>query len=614
MSLGGAVYDRGYRPYDGPRGGRRASVLALYKASVRRAIGLRRSWRQKFLPLGLLALVSIPAAVNVGIGYATRNSPLEDFSIITYRDYVGVSSMLLLFVAVCAPDVLCPDRRQRVLPVIFARPLTGTDYVLAKFAAIASLVFAFSFLPQVLLFVGQTLVSKDGSLNYMTDHADVLWKVPVAVAALAAYYAALSLAVSSLTARRVVAGASVFGLTIISSIVAGDPARSRRPRWAGHAVQPPRPAAARAGPRVPRPHPRGRRAVGRARRRCRGPGGLRRRPRRLDRRPPVALPVGRTVTATPPVMPNQMLDPAFVANPTVAVSNLSVFFGPKVALSELSCSFGPGVTGLLGPNGAGKTTLMRAVTGLQSVSSGQVWVAGGDPRSDRAVQGHIGLVPEDEAVPGGLTPRELARYRAALHSVADREAPDRWLGVVELLDVADRPMDGFSKGMRQRAKVAAALVSNPTVLILDEPLNGADPVQRGNLIRLFRLLGDQGRTVLVSSHVLSEVERLAERVVVLVRGRLAAAGSRRAIRDAMADRPRRVLVRADPPRVLAAVLAGHEAVGGLEVDGDRLTVATSRAGDLALALPALARGAGVRLWEVRPLDESLEALFRELVR
>jgi ABC-2 type transport system permease protein len=220
VSLGGAVYDRGYRPYDGPRGGRRASVLALYKASVRRAIGLRRSWRQKFLPLGLLAVVSIPAAVNVGIGYATRNSPLEGFSFFSYREYVGVSAALLLFVAVCAPDVLCPDRRQRVLPVIFARPLTGTDYVLAKLAAIASIVFAFSILPQVLLFVGQALVSKDGSMNYMSDHADVLWKVPVAVTALAAYYAALSLAISSLTARRVVAGASVFGVTIISSVVA----------------------------------------------------------------------------------------------------------------------------------------------------------------------------------------------------------------------------------------------------------------------------------------------------------------------------------------------------------------------------------------------------------
>jgi ABC-2 type transport system ATP-binding protein len=330
--------------------------------------------------------------------------------------------------------------------------------------------------------------------------------------------------------------------------------------------------------------------------------------------------VGGTVTVTPPVPASPTppvepaLDPAFVPDPTVVVSGASVFFGPKVALAEVSCSFGPGVTGLLGPNGAGKTTLMRAITGLLSVSVGSVWVAGGDPRKVRAVQGHIGLVPEDEAVPGGMTPRDLARYRAALHSVTDREAPDRWLAVVGLLDEADRAMDGFSKGMRQRAKVAAALVSNPAVLILDEPLNGADPVQRANLIRLFKQLGDQGRTVVVSSHVLYEVERLAQRVVVLVRGRLAAAGDRRAIRDAMADRPRRVLVRAEPTRVLAAALAGHEAVGGLEVDGDRLTVATRRAGDLALALPSLAKDAGVRLWEVRPLDESLEALFRELVR
>jgi ABC-2 type transport system permease protein len=220
MRARGAVYDRGYRPYDGPRGGRMASVLALYKASVRRALGLRRSWRQKFLPLGLLAVVSIPAAVNVGIGYATRNSPLEGFSFFTYREYVGVSSALLLFVAVCAPDVVCPDRRQRVLPVIFARPLTGTDYVLAKLGAIASLVFAFSILPQVLLFVGQMLVSGH-ALRYLGDNAAILWQVPVAVAALAAYYAALSLAVSSLTDRRVVAGASVFGLMIVSSVVAG---------------------------------------------------------------------------------------------------------------------------------------------------------------------------------------------------------------------------------------------------------------------------------------------------------------------------------------------------------------------------------------------------------
>ncbi len=214
----GAVYDRGYRPYDGPRGGRRSAALALYRASVRRAVGLRRSWRQKFLPLALLAVVSVPAAVNVGIGFATRNSPLDGFSFFTYREYVGVSSSLLLFVAVCAPDIICPERRQRVLPILFARPLTGTDYVLAKLGAIASLVFAFSFLPQVLLFVGQALVS-DGALGYVRENAEIVWQVPAAIAVLALYYAALSLAVSALSSRRVVAGATILGLTLVSSTV-----------------------------------------------------------------------------------------------------------------------------------------------------------------------------------------------------------------------------------------------------------------------------------------------------------------------------------------------------------------------------------------------------------
>jgi ABC-2 type transport system permease protein len=216
----GAVYDRGYRPYEGARGGRRAATLAIYRASLRRAVGLRRSWRQKFLPLGLLAIVTVPAAVNVGIGYATRNSPLEGFEFFTYREYVGVSSSLLFFVAACAPDVLCPDRRQRVLPLLFARPLTGADYVVAKLGAIFSVLFAFSFLPQVLLFVGQMLVS-NAALDYVRDNAPVLWQVPVSVTALALYYAALGLALASLTSRRVVAGATILGLTLVASAVSG---------------------------------------------------------------------------------------------------------------------------------------------------------------------------------------------------------------------------------------------------------------------------------------------------------------------------------------------------------------------------------------------------------
>jgi ABC-2 type transport system ATP-binding protein len=316
----------------------------------------------------------------------------------------------------------------------------------------------------------------------------------------------------------------------------------------------------------------------------------------------------------PPPAPPPRLDPAFVPDATVTVQRASVWFGHKVALTELSCSFGPGVTGLLGPNGAGKTTLMRALTGLLPLNEGQVEVVGGDPHRDREVQRAISLVPEDEAVPPALTARQLVRYTAAIHRVADRDMPDRCLDTVGLLDVADRKVGGFSKGMRQRAKVAAALVTAPRILVLDEPLNGADPVQRVALIGLFQALGAQGRTVIVSSHVLNEVERLASRQIVVIRGRLAAAGDHHAIRDALADRPRSVSVRTPAARALAARLVDHEVVRGVTVDGTTVVVSSQNAGELAEVLPAAARDVGARLLEVRPLDDSLESVFRELLR
>ena len=305
-------------------------------------------------------------------------------------------------------------------------------------------------------------------------------------------------------------------------------------------------------------------------------------------------------------------DPALVPDATVEVSELSVWYGPKVALTELTCSFGPGVSGLLGPNGAGKTTLMRAVAGLLPPNSGMVRVDGSDPREVLDVHRRLALVPEDEAVPDALTARQFVTYVARLHG-APTSAVDVALRHVDLEPVAHRRVGGFSKGMRQRVKVAGALVTDPRILILDEPLNGADPVQRAALIELFRRLGDEGRTVIVSSHVLHEVERLAERVIVVVQGRLAAAGSHHAIRDAMADRPQRFMVRTTKPRELAAALVKLDAVAAVAVEDNYVTVSSSTARDLAVALPATARKLKARLLEVRPLDDSLESLFRELV-
>jgi ABC-2 type transport system permease protein len=173
----GAVYDRGYRPYDGPRGGRGAARLALFRVSLRRALGLR-------------------------------------------DDVVVSSSLFLLFVALTGPDVLCPDRRNRVLPLVFARPLTGADYVAAKLGAIAAIVFAFGVIPQIVLFGGQMLVGNH-ALDYLRDHAAVLWQVPAAVALVAVYYAAIVLAISSLTPRRIVAAAVFIGLMLATATVAG---------------------------------------------------------------------------------------------------------------------------------------------------------------------------------------------------------------------------------------------------------------------------------------------------------------------------------------------------------------------------------------------------------
>jgi ABC-2 type transport system ATP-binding protein len=299
---------------------------------------------------------------------------------------------------------------------------------------------------------------------------------------------------------------------------------------------------------------------------------------------------------------------------TIVVTELSKWFGLKVAVSELSIGFRPGVTGLLGPNGAGKTTLLRVIAGLQRPSQGQVRVLGVDPRQDTEVYRKISLVPEDESVYERLTGRqfvELAARLAKIDHPVDRAGAV--LQTVGLLDAADRALGGFSKGMRQRAKVAAALVSEPEVLLLDEPLNGADPVQRAQLITLFKELGAAGRTVLVSSHVLAEVERVSDRVVAMVDGRLAAVGDVATIRAAMTDKPRRVYVDADDPRRLAAALIATSGVIGVQVDDGTVHVETSDQADLARRLPVIAMELSIALTKIEPVDESLESVFRYLV-
>ena len=311
--------------------------------------------------------------------------------------------------------------------------------------------------------------------------------------------------------------------------------------------------------------------------------------------------------------------PATVAVPQrqtgmIAVNQVSKFFGSVVAVSDVSFGIGPGVTALLGPNGAGKSTLFRMLCGLTPPSRGSVDVLGSDPRRDRDVRGRVSLVPQQDALFDHLSASSFIEFAARTHGVAGPErAAAAALAKVELADVGAKPVGQFSKGMRQRVKVAAALVNDPEVLILDEPLTGLDPVQRRHMISLFHDLGDDGRCVLVSSHVLDEVAKLGSRVLVIAQGRLIASGDYRDLRELMDDRAHRIRIAASDPRRLATALVQRGLVSGLSIDDRTVMVDTLDVDALGRQLAGLSVELGVRLTEVSPLDDDLESVFRYLV-
>ncbi|MEU9774692.1 ABC transporter ATP-binding protein, partial [Streptomyces sp. NPDC047968] len=249
---------------------------------------------------------------------------------------------------------------------------------------------------------------------------------------------------------------------------------------------------------------------------------------------------------------------------TIDIANASRWFGNVVAVNDVSMSIGPGVTGLLGPNGAGKSTLINMMGGFLAPSTGAVTLDGQPIWRNEGVYRHIGVVPEREAMYDFLTGREFVVANAELHGL-DGRAAARALATVEMEYAQDRKIATYSKGMRQRVKMASALVHEPSVLLLDEPFNGMDPRQRMQLMELLRRMGADGRTVLFSSHILEEVEQLASHIEVIVAGRHAASGDFRRIRRLMTDRPHRYLVRSSDDRALAAALIADPSTAGIEV-------------------------------------------------
>ena len=299
----------------------------------------------------------------------------------------------------------------------------------------------------------------------------------------------------------------------------------------------------------------------------------------------------------------------------LVLDKVSRWFGNVVAVNDVSMRIGPGVTGLLGPNGAGKTTLMAMMSGFLAPSSGAVLLDGAPVWRNTEAYRQLGLVPEREISFGYLTGRQFVRANAELHGLDDPgAATEKALERVELVEPAGRRIDTYSKGMRQRVKIAAALVHEPGVMLLDEPFNGVDPRQRMQLMALLHEMGEGGHTILFSSHILEEVERLARHIEVVVSGRHAASGDFGAIRRLMTDRPVQYFLRSDDDRALAVALVAEPSVRAVRfVDSGGLDVEVADLGTFVHGLPVWARAGDISLIEVSPSDESLESVFSYLV-
>lgn len=322
--------------------------------------------------------------------------------------------------------------------------------------------------------------------------------------------------------------------------------------------------------------------------------------------PPAPQPPAPPPPAPPPPTP--------MSQAIVEVQNVTKSFGDVVAVSDVSFTVGSGVTALLGPNGAGKSTLFRMLCGLTPPSRGTVRVLGEKAREHRNVRGRIGLAPQQDALLDRFTAYEFVELAGKTHGVADPSGQARQtLAYVDLDPEDPKRVGAFSKGMRQRVKLAAALVNDPDLLILDEPLTGLDPVQRNRMISLFHELGNSGKCLLVSSHVLDEVARIGSRVLVIAQGRLVASGDYRRLRDLMDDRPHRIKVQADNPRKLAAALIGRGLVDGASVRDDMVLVDTLNVDKFGRNIAPVSAELQIRLREVVPTDDDLESVFRYLV-
>ncbi len=311
--------------------------------------------------------------------------------------------------------------------------------------------------------------------------------------------------------------------------------------------------------------------------------------------------------------------PREIAGSTALINfdTVSKWYGNVIGLNNISLSIGPGVTGLLGPNGAGKSTFLQLVTGQLKPSKGSVIILGQQPWNNPWLYRHIGLCPEQDAFYEWMTGWQFVHAFAKLRGLTGtsaREAAELAIERVHLADAQKRAIGGYSRGMRQRIKIAQALVHQPKILFLDEPFTGTDPIARRQLMDIILGLADEGKSIVLSSHVLHEVQGLTQQIILMNRGRLVAEGNLRDIRDLIDNHPHRIVLISNQLRDLAALLVKHQDVEGISVlDAKQQLIAETKKPELFYSrLPMILKEQSLNVSEVYSEDDNLEAVFKYL--
>jgi ABC-2 type transport system ATP-binding protein len=302
----------------------------------------------------------------------------------------------------------------------------------------------------------------------------------------------------------------------------------------------------------------------------------------------------------------------------IIFDNVSKFYGEILGVNRVNLQIAPGITSLVGPNGAGKSTLMNLMTGLLRPTRGTITLLGIPTDHPEQLFRRVGYCTQFDSFPRGLTGREFLNSFLLVHGYERRRANELSqlaLERVNLVDAADRKVAGYSKGMRQRIRLAQAIAHEPAVLILDEPLNGLDPMVRSETIALFRKLAAEGLHLIISSHILHEVDMMSDRVVLLNNGYIVAEGNIHGVRDEMEEHPMQILIRCDQPAKLAAYVFAQDHVVEARLHDDKrgLFVKTKDADGFYLMLNRAVADGEVNVESISPVDDDLSAVYQYLI-